>query len=158
ELLEDRCVPSTMSGITANFNGTAIPAGDSIWFSSALTVSGLPKTTTATVHVVNASIDFTASGNPYHLAVPDADIVFTPGATTASTTYDPSDNGWDTNAPSSGTGDVFMSGVALQLPTLLPGGIKGVTWNAGFWSDTPGLSIKWKWSAAVYVGLGTDYT
>src|SRR5205823_4727608 len=76
EMLEDRAVPSTMSSLAGNFNGTAIPAGDTIWFNSSLTASGLPKGAPATLHVVNESIDFSAGGVSYHLAVPNAEIVF----------------------------------------------------------------------------------
>src|SRR5205814_1281700 len=88
EVLEDRLVPSTASAITANFNGTAIPAGSTIWFDAALTASGLPKGAPVTLHVVNESIDFTAGGTPYHVAVPNGVIVLTPGATSASTSFD----------------------------------------------------------------------
>ena len=158
ECLEDRCVPSTMSSIAGNFNGTAIPAGGTVWFNSSLTASGLPKGAAATVHVVNESIDFTAGGTAYHLAVPNGVIVFTPGATSASTSFDPTDNDWDVSVPSSGTGDVFMGGAALQVPNGLPGGIKNVTWSAGFWSDTAGVTVNWKWAAAAYnQGFSTDY-
>src|SRR5690348_14147940 len=102
EAFEDRLVPSTVSTITASFNGTAIPAGDTLWFNAALTASGLPKTTTATVHVENGAIDFTAGGVPYHIAVPNGIIVFDPTATTASAAFDPGDNDWDVSAPASG--------------------------------------------------------
>src|SRR5206468_2698090 len=83
--------------------------------------------------------------------------VFTPGATSASTTFDPADNDWDTGVPSGGTGDVFMTGMALPVPNGLPGGIKSVTWSAAFWSDTAGISVNWKWAAAAYKSFGTDY-
>ena len=155
--LEDRTVPSTVSSITANFNGTAIPVGESLWFNSALTASGLPKAAPATVHVVNGSIDFSAGGTNYHLAVPDADIVFTPGATAATTSYDTADGGWDVSVPTSGTGDVFMGGVEMPVANALPGGVKNVTWSASFWSDTSGVTVNWKWAAAAYKAFGNDY-
>ena len=46
EPLEDRTTP-TVSSITSNFNGTAIPAGDYLWFSSVAKVSGLGNTPAA---------------------------------------------------------------------------------------------------------------
>lgn len=156
DVLEDRLALSTVSAINANFNGTPIPAGDSVWFNSALTVSGLGSAP-VTLHVVNGSIDFAAGGKSYHLAVPNAEIVFTPGATSASTTFDPADSDWDTSVPSKGTGDVFLSGVALPVPNGLPGGIKSVSWSASFWSDTAGITVNWKWAAAVYKNFSTDY-
>jgi hypothetical protein len=156
EALEDRCVPSASSSITGNFNGSAIPAGDTVWFNAAMTVSGLPKSATATVHVANASVNFVAGGVNYQIPVGDTDILFTPGATSASTAYDPTDGDWDVSVPSSGTGDVFMGGVARQVPNGLPGNIKNVTWEASFWSDTSGLTVSWKWAAAAYSSFSTD--
>ena len=64
DVLEDRCCPSTVSSIAANFNGTAIPAGDTVWFSSVFQASGLPKTSAVTVHVENGSIDFNVGTTP----------------------------------------------------------------------------------------------
>jgi hypothetical protein len=157
ELLEDRSVPSTMSSISASFNPTAIPAGDTIWFNAALTASNLPKGASVQLHVVNSSISFASAGTTYNVAVPDMDIVLTAGATSASTLFDTSDGGWDVNAPTGGTGTVFMGGVALPVPNGLPGGIKNVTWSAGFWSDTNNISVSWQWSAAVYKSFSTDY-
>ncbi|MFO0804330.1 MAG: carboxypeptidase-like regulatory domain-containing protein [Gemmataceae bacterium] len=158
EILEGRDVPSVVSAITADFNGTKIPAGDALWFSGAIAVSGLPKAAQATLHVENGVIDFTASGVPYHVAVPNGVILFTPGANSASTSFDPTDSDWDVSVPTGGTGDVFMSGVRLALPNGLPGGIKNVTWTADFWSDTPNLTVNWKWAAAAYKpGISTDY-
>src|SRR5207248_7378144 len=45
----------------------------------------------------------------------------------------------------------------LPGPDGLPGGIKNVTWTADFWCDTAGVSVNWKWAAAVYKGFSTDY-
>jgi hypothetical protein len=157
ETLEDRTVPSTVSSIVGNFNGTAIPAGETLWFSSEFSASGLPATSPVTLHVTNGAIDFTAGGTAYHVAVPDTDVVLTPGATSAAASYDPTDNGWDVSAPSSGAGNVFMGGVELPVTANLPGGIKNVSWTASFWSDTAGVSINWRWGAAAYKTIGGDY-
>jgi hypothetical protein len=158
EMLEGRDVPSTMSSIAANFNGTVIPAGDTVWFTAALSATGLSKTAATTVHVENGTIDFTAAGTPYHLSVPNGVIVLTPGATSAAASFDPGDNDWDVSAPTGGTGDVFMGGVSMPVPGGLPGGIKNVTWSADFWTDAANVTINWKWSAAAYKpGFGTDY-
>ncbi len=156
EALEDRTTPSTVSSISANFNSTAIPAGDTLWFNASLTASGLPKGAPVTLHVENGSIDFTAGGTPCHAAVPNGVIVFTPGATSASTSFDPNDNDWDVSAPSGGAGDIFMGGVPLPLPNGLPGGVKNVTWSASFWSDTPGITVNWKWAASAYQIFSSD--
>jgi hypothetical protein len=157
EVLENRDTPSTVSSIAANFNGTAIPAGDTIWFSGSFQAGGLPPGASVTLHVENGAIDFTSGGTPYHVAVPNGVIVLTPGATSASTSYDPNDNDWDVSAPTGGAGNVFMGGVALPLTSALPGGIQNVTWTASFWSDTNNINVNWKWAAAVYTTFSTDY-
>jgi hypothetical protein len=43
------------------------------------------------------------------------------------------------------------------VPTNLPGGIKNVTWSGTISTDTPGVSVNWKWGAAVYTNFSTDY-
>jgi hypothetical protein len=177
ESLEERALPSGFSAIQANFNSTRIPTGDTIWFNSAVKVSGLGSTP-ATIRLVNSAIDFTANGASYHLNVPDADIVFSPTATQATTTFDSADNRWETTIPASATGNAFLSGLAMpvtsSLPGLLPlgggllGGLLGPltsalpgsinpTWSGTFQSDTPGLTVTWKWSAAVYDQFDSDY-
>jgi hypothetical protein len=156
ECLEERAVMST-SSITANFNGTAIPAGSNLWFSASLQAGGLPNTGAVTVHADNGVITFTASGTTYNVPVPNGVIVFTPGATSASATFDPNDNDWDVGVPSGGTGHVFMGGAELALPNGLPGNVQNVTWSANFWSDTANVNVTWQWAAAAYKpGFGTD--
>lgn len=155
--LEGRLVLSTVSSITASFNGTAIPAGNTVWFNSSFTASGLPKAAPATLHVQNAAIDFSSNGVPYHVAVPNSVVVLTPGAKTASTTFDPTDNDWDVSAPSGGAGDIFLGGVALPVPNGLPGGVKNLTWSGDFWSDTAGITVNWEWAAASYKSFSSDY-
>jgi hypothetical protein len=157
-LLEDRTVPSTASSIAADFNSAAIPGGNTLWFSATLKASGLPKAAAATVHVENGVIDFTAGGTEYKVAVPDGVVVFTPGAKSAPTTFDPGANAWDGSVPSEVTGDVFLTGVALPVTGKLPSNIKNVTWSGDFWSDTAGVSVSWSWAAAVYSSFGTDYS
>src|SRR5689334_14994328 len=85
EALEERATP-TVSAIASNFNGTNIAAGSSIWFNSIMKVSGLGAGPTE-IRVTNASVDFTSSGQSYHVAVPDAHILFSPSATQADTAF-----------------------------------------------------------------------
>jgi hypothetical protein len=157
EALEERAVPSSTSVIQSNFNGTPIHAGDTVWFSSVAKVSGLGASP-VTLRVVNAEIDFTANGVSYALPVPDVAITFSPTAATATTTFDASSNTWLTTVPTGLGGNVFLSGLALPVPSGLPGGINPVTWKATFQSDTAGLSVNWQWAAAAYTQFGTDYS
>jgi hypothetical protein len=154
--LEDRCVPAAVSTIAANFNPTGIPAGDTIWFNSNLQVGGLPNNAPVTIHVENSTISFTSGGTAYSVAAPNGVIVLTPGATSASATFTPSDNDWDVSAPSGGAGNVFMTGVAMPVTTSLPGGIQNVTWTASFWSDTNNVQVNWRWGASVFKSFSTD--
>jgi hypothetical protein len=156
EALEDRRVPSATSIIQSNFNGTAIAAGNTVWFSSVAKVSGLGSAP-ATLFVENATIDFSANGTAYHVSVPNAAVTFSPTVTTAATTFDAATSTWETTVPLNPAGNTFLAGVALPVPGGLPGGINPVTWQATFQSDTPGLTVNWQWAAAVYSNFATDY-
>jgi hypothetical protein len=92
----------------------------------------------------------------FTLAVPDATVTFDPAATTATTVFV---GGMPvTRVPSSGlAGNTFFSALSYLVPTNLPGGIKNVTWSGTITSDTPGVSVQWKWAAAVYTIFSLDY-
>ena len=139
-------VPVSWSG---NFNGTAIRAGRTIWFTGVLGYSG-PTALPVTFHLENSTIEFSANGIAYSVPVPNGTVVLSPTATSASTHYDPVSKSWLTIAPFGASGVVLFSAVPWTVPADLPGGIKPVTWRAKFSTDTQGASIKWKWSAAVY--------
>ncbi|MBI3950073.1 MAG: HYR domain-containing protein [Acidobacteria bacterium] len=135
--------------ITSNFNGTAIKAGNYIWFNSVLKPSGLGSSP-VTIRFFHQEIH---SAN-FHLSLPDAVITFDPAATTATTMFDGVQ--WVTRVPSSGlSGNTFLSGFAYYVPSNLPGGINPVTWSGSFVIDTPGVLLKWQW-AAVYTNFSTD--
>ncbi|HET8891811.1 MAG TPA: PKD domain-containing protein [Candidatus Angelobacter sp.] len=146
------------SSIASNFNGTAIPGGSFLWFSSVIKASGLGSQPVR-VFLRAASLQFTAGGATYNLPVPDATITFSPTATSATTSFDASKNAWITNLPSTGlAGNSFLSGMTFPVPANgLPGGINPVTWSGTFYSDTSGVSINWQWAAAVYTSFGGDY-
>src|SRR5712692_2671649 len=142
------CNP-TPSSISSGFNGTPITKGNFIWFNSVFKVSGLSATQTATIHFTGQTITGLPSGP---VSVPDATVTFCPGCSPATTTF--SGGMWVTSVPSSGLdGNVFLSGVAFQVPTNFPGGINPVTWRGNFSSSTPGLTIQWQWAAAVYTSF-----
>jgi hypothetical protein len=155
EGLEER-LQLSVSSIVSNFNGTAIPAGDTVWFNSVMKVSGLGASP-VTLHVTDASVSFTPKGapTPTVVAVPDANVTFDPAATSAATTFD--GTAWNTTVPSNPGGNVFLSGAALPAPGGLPGGINPVTWKANFTTDAVGISVNWQWAAAVYTQFGTSY-
>jgi hypothetical protein len=156
ETLEDRTVPSTVSSITSNFNGTAIPAGDTVWFSSVGKVQGVGSTP-VTLHITAQTISFSVAGAPVTVSVPDATVIISPAVTSATTTFDATTNTWVTTEPPNLSGNTFLGGVAFTVTQGLPGGINPVTWQASFSTDTPGISVNWQWAAAVYRQFGTDY-
>jgi len=145
------------SSIQANFNGTRIGTGNYIWFSSVLDAQGLGANQT-TIQLDNSTIQFSANGISRSVAVPNAVIVFSPTATTATTLFNTTTNTWTTTVPLRIDGNVFLSGVAFPVPSGgLPGGVNPVTWSGQFKSDTPGVTIQWKWAAAVYNSFTTTY-
>jgi hypothetical protein len=157
EGLEDRCVPTSgLSTIQSNFNGTAIAAGDSLWFSSVFKVNGL-RSSPVTLHVTNQSIVFSANGTTYHVNAPDDTVTLSPTATTATTSFDTTSGTWVTTLPFHFSGNGFLGGAVFVATNGLPGGIHNVAWQATFSSDTAGVSVNWQWAAAVYTRFSTDY-
>ena len=155
EMMEDRVVLSTLSSITSNFNGTAIPANDSVWFSSVAKVQGLGSSP-VTLRIVDQTISFTSNGVPQSVSVPNTVLTLSPTATSATTSFNAGTDTWQTTAPSSMSGNVFLDGLSFQPVGGLPGGIKNVTWTGEFSTDTPGVKANWQWAAAVYSRFGTD--
>lgn len=143
------------SSIASNFNGTLIPAGDYIWFNSNFTASGVKEGTTITL--TGSSVQFTSNGTPYTVQVPDAVITFSASVTCATTSFNTSLNRWETTVPLSGSDEIFFSGAAFPVPAGFQKGINPVTWNGTFSTDTPGVSLSWKWGAAAYTQFSTDY-
>ena len=152
------------SAITSNFNGTAIGAGDTVWFNGVTKVSGL-RASPATIFVTHATITFIANGKTYLLTVPDSEITFSTSTSLATTNFEVlspeigSPLGWDTDLPFSGlAGNDFLAALTFKVPASgLPGGIKNVTWQATFSSNTSGLTVNWQWGAAVYTSFSTAY-
>jgi hypothetical protein len=152
------------SAIASNFNGTAIAAGDYVWFNAVLKANGLSSSPT-TIFVTHASITFTANGTTYQLTVPPSQITFSSSTTLATTDFTTLSSeigkplGWKTDLQFSGlAGSDFLGAVEFAVPASgLPGGIKNVVWQLTFSSDAPGLTVNWQWAAAAYTSFDTDY-
>jgi hypothetical protein len=140
------------TSIASNFNGTQINGGNYLWFNGVLKPSGLgsnPVTIRFTQQTIT-SANFT-------LSVPDATVTFDPSVNFATTTF--SGGMWVTTVPSGGlAGNTFFSALGYLVPANLPGGIHNVTWSGTISTDTPGVSVQWKWGAAVYTNFNADYT
>jgi hypothetical protein len=119
---------------------------DTIWFNAHIKVSGVPSS--------GATITFcgsTVTSSAFSANVPNGVIVFSPSASCTSTSFNSSTNTWTTTTPSSANDDeIFLTGLALQVPSGLPGG--GISPNlCGIFSSTvAGLNVQWQWGAAVY--------
>jgi hypothetical protein len=148
--------PPTCTGnaIVSNFNGTAIPGGDYIWFNSVFKPTGVASGG-GTVTLSNAHVTFSVGTTDYTVPVPDAVITFSPSAGSGSTSFNGTE--WVTTVPSSFSDNVFLSGVAFPVPASgLAGGINPVTWTGDFTLNSVS-SISWQWAAAVYTTFSTDY-
>ena len=148
---------AAMSGNASNFNGTSLDSGQWIWFNANFTATGIPSTG-AVITFSNSKILNAGTGTALTNSAPSARITFSPSATCSSTTFDTMTNTWFTIVPVHGDDEIFLTGVAVPVPSGgLPGGIK-VNWTGTF--DTggvPGISIDWKWGAAVYSSIGNDF-
>lgn len=149
---------SAQSINSSNFNGTAINGGAYIWFNANFTASGIPSSG-ATVSLANSTISFTRGGTQYQLSVPNAQVVFSPSATCSSTTFNTMTNTWTTTVPVTGDDEIFLTGLAWPVPAGgLGGGINPVNWQGSFDTNgASGVSLQWKWGAAVYSVFTTDY-
>lgn len=143
------------SSNSSNFNGTSINGGTYIWFSANFGASGVPSTG-ATITFTGSTIVLGNTGQT--LSAPNAQITFSPSASCASTTFDSITNTWMTTVPISGSDEIFLDGLAFPVPAGFSGKIDGsVVWNGNFSSSAPGITVQWKWGAAVYTNFTTDY-
>jgi len=146
---------STTGSNASNFNGTAIPSGDYIWFNSNFTANGVKDGTN--FYLTQSTIQFSSNGASYSVLVPNAVITFKASVSCASTSFNTTLNRWETIVPLSGSDEIFLSGVGFPVPAGFQKGINPVTWNGTFATDTSGASLNWKWGAAVYTQFTTNY-
>jgi hypothetical protein len=138
------------TSISTNFNGTAIGAGNYIWFNSVMKPSGLGSGP-VTFRFTNQTI----TGSTFNVSLPDAQVTFDPSATTATTTF--TGGMWVTRVPSSGlAGNTFLSGWGYLVTTNIPGGVKNVTWSGTIIPSSSTATMQWQWAAAVYTSFDSD--
>ena len=75
------------TSINSNFNGTAIPSGDTVWFSSVFKANGLGSSP-VNLQFTGQSISYALDGSTVTFSVPDSIVTLSPTATTASTSFD----------------------------------------------------------------------
>ena len=142
------------TSIKHSFHSRSIEAGRYIWFNSSFKPSGIAKPgkkDPVTIYVTNSRITYSAYGRKYSLTVPDSRIRFADDITSASTRF--VNNVWETNVPLSFKDDVFMGGLSYLIPLRFPRSTRDITWTAYVSIDKAGVSLEWKWAAAVYTKL-----
>jgi hypothetical protein len=157
------CVAQCTAASTnnSNFNGTAIPAGSYVWFNANFQPQGT-FTNGETISLSGASIQIAGQGVNDTVAAPSAIVVFSSSAGCTSTTFNSATNTWRTTVPISSNGqvqddEIFLDGAVFPVPAGgLPGGINNVVWLGNF-SSQSGVSVQWKWGAAVYNTAFTGY-
>ncbi len=143
--------------LAGDFKDYPIAAGRTIWFNSFIKVDHIASPA-STVYFEDVIIEFTANGETYSLPVPAAEVRISSSTSMASTTFDEAAGKWVTIAPEDYENkEVFLTGVAYQVPANLPPEIENVTWSGHFTSDTPTVNGEWRWAAAVYSNFSSDY-
>jgi PKD repeat protein len=118
-----------------------------------------PRGRESNVFVRKSTITFTANGTKYTIPAPDTNITFNPSATSATATFDSTNNRWQITRPPSTSDNTLLSAVQFAVPQGgLPGGITNVTWQLNLSTDTAGIGVKWKWAAAVYTSFSANYS
>jgi serine protease AprX len=150
--------PPASKPLVEDFEKNLIAKGNTIWFNSNMKAGGLDSKP-VTIHFFDGQIRFIVDGGlPYEITLPEARVLFSPTAKSASTSYDAQTGTWLTIVPSSDYDhEAFLSGLAFPLEKSLPGDIKDVTITGRFTTDTPGVKVEWRWGAAVYTQFSTDY-
>jgi hypothetical protein len=139
-----------VSSVDSNFNGTAIPAGDTIWFNSVVNLTN-NKSSTVHLYLRNASVTF----NSTTFALPDSDITFLPTGSVGTISY--SANKWTESVSTSLSGSEFLTGGAYLVPGGgIAGGANPISWTGQFLSDVAGATFSWKWAAAVYTQFNSN--
>lgn len=164
---------------SAAFDSTSMPAGSVLWL-AAITGPDFGVHSPVTATIAASTVSFMADGKAYTIPVPSGTVTFDPNATSSSLTYGA--NGWvstvgtgcgeeagDSRAPrvkhrterhgggDDDCGDGFVTGVAVALPSGLPGSITNVAWSGVMTTNQPGGKFDFYWAASVYSQFPNDY-
>jgi hypothetical protein len=144
------CAPTTN---TANFNGTPIPPGSWIWFTSVFSVPGYNGPMHLSMQ--DSTITFTAGSQTYTIDTPGSGSTLS-SSSTVNLAAPGSTGVWQLTAPYGTSGNDFLNAVRYYTASGLPGGIKNVTWTAEFFHPVGATAqpIHWQWAAAVYSQFG----
>jgi uncharacterized repeat protein (TIGR01451 family) len=146
---------SATSTVNKAFNGTAIAAGNTLWFSSVVKMGGLTTSNQGDVilRLANAFVTVTPkSGSAYTISVPNAEIVFENTVTdaTAAATFNAATNTWVTTVGKTTKTNYLLDALPWAVPAS---GLAGAnfSWTGTFLVDTAGVNVTaWAGAAAVY--------
>ncbi len=139
-----------------DFGNTAIAPGQDVWFSASADITPRESSSALTVHYSGQWINVQLKGGngvPLEIPAPNSEIIFSATATSATTTF--TGGQWVTTVPVGFQGNVFIGGVAYQVPTGVSLAGAKVDWTGVFSGTTSSFTLNWQWAAAVYSGLGT---
>jgi hypothetical protein len=141
--------------IGSNFNGTAITAGNTIWFNAVVNPA---LASNGTLNFTGGTVTFSAGGTNYSVALPNSTITWSSGVSIATTTFNAATNTWVTTAPLSYSGNTFLGGTGFVAPVNLAGGINPVTWSydVSGTGGAVGSTFQWQWAAGVYTCFDTN--
>jgi len=151
-----------LCAIQSDFNSVPVSAGNFIWLSSVMNLGtdnhGHSQTTIPssglTVHFSGQWIDLQLQdGTTLQMPAPNAEVVYSPTATTATTAF--TGGQWVTTLPTSQTGNIFLAGLAYQIPSGVSLQGAKVTWTGAFSGTTNSFDLQWQWGAAAYSSFGT---
>jgi phospholipase C len=136
---------------------TPIASGSDIWFSATADITLKESSSATTVFYSGQAVNLELKGGngiPLSIAAPNSQVVFSPFATSVTTTY--TTEGWVTTAPVGFQGNLFIGGVAYQVPTGVNLAGDRADWTGDFSGTTVSFTLNWKWAGAVYSSLGTS--
>ena len=73
--------PTVVANLGWYFNHTKIASGNTLWFTSFITPSGVSTSSPVVVNMTNATIQFASGGTSYRVYVPNFTLTFNPAAT-----------------------------------------------------------------------------
>ena len=135
---------------------SAVSTGNYVWFSAEASIIPRESSSPLTVHFTGQWINLQLQGGngiPLSIPAPNAEVVFSSTATSATTTY--TGGQWVTTVPVGFTGNAFIGGVAYQVPTGVSLAGAKADWTGEFSGTTNSFTLQWQWAAAVYSNLGT---
>jgi phospholipase C len=138
-----------------NLSGATIATGNDVWFSASADITPRESSLPLTVHFTGQWIYVQLRGGngiPLSIPAPNSEVIFSSTATSATTTY--TGGQWVTTVPVGFTGNVFIGGVAYQVPTGVSLAGAKADWTGEFSGTTNSFTLQWQWAGAVYSNLG----